>query len=1000
MLPEKVNAFFADHELIGRVDVTGLAFAGPRDWSAEITLAGVQMSLLPERLLRNAERQRLTSARRVAGALAASLPTSDELTGTFADATTLRPIALTNVAGRLLCSEDKLVIRELAGDVAQSRVGISGTLNGYRFGAESNLLVRSVGPLRVGTDDGLVASLPPAVREAFHRFRPAGRGRLGLQLTRDGSDDPIRLTGRLDVIDASATFDRVPYRVHGIRGAVVLGHDAATGDGFVRLEQLTGHGPAGTPNETSRITLDGRISPLADGAGFDLNVSGRNVTGTPRLLDALPTNVRRIVADFAEPQQPYPTFAGDFDINILRPRGPDTGWSYDTDITLRNLRGRAEAFAYPIRNGTGRVKVRSGHVLIEDMTMLNAGGEVRVDGRVDWRRPDGRPGVETRLDVVASNVPVDEDLLAALPEGIRPEVAALGLRGRLAATGDVRVVGEGFAGTDLNLKLELSQGELFAGEGRYTLHNVRASIELVGGQLRILSATARRGAGQVEGGGLLDWSGPYPRMQLAVQGTQMQAEAALRTLLPPAGVEAFDMLRPEGPFDARFAFDGPAAQLAGRTEPPSLQSPNTPPLPPADFRLELTPQGMAATFKPVPYPLSDVRGKVLVTPSRIELHDLTARRDAATLSLSGVGATEQPAEEGQMAWSLQLALNDAPVDAALKAAVPEGARRLLESMSVAGRAGIRFDRLTLTPRPAPAVTDDLAAEPEPEYDVNFDAVVWADTLSLDAGVGLSDVKGWLKLTGAGTTLGLGSVSGEAAVESLSVGGREGRNLSFKLAADEAADSLVLEDIRGQVAGGEIGGRLVTGFSTPQEGEPANTYQLTLAIRDADAAAVAQADKQEVDGRISASLNLTGSWDDPRTRRGRGDVLVEGQKLYRVPLLLGLMQVANLSLPVREPFREVKAAYSVDGPRVNLESISLQAANMRLNGSGSIDLTARDVDLTFTTENTGLPNLPIIGEVIEGAKDELLRIRVRGKLDAPAVGTGSLESLGKSIEETP
>ena len=45
-------------------------------------------------------------------------------------------------------------------------------------------------------------------------------------------------------------------------------------------------------------------------------------------------------------------------------------------------------------------------------------------------------------------------------------------------------------------------------------------------------------------------------------------------------------------------------------------------------------------------------------------------------------------------------------------------------------------------------------------------------------------------------------------------------------------------------------------------------------------------KDGVKGRLTASLSLEGSWGDAAVRRGRGDVIVSGRDMYRIPLVLG------------------------------------------------------------------------------------------------------------------
>ncbi|HEY0008979.1 MAG TPA: AsmA-like C-terminal domain-containing protein, partial [Tepidisphaeraceae bacterium] len=154
----------------------------------------------------------------------------------------------------------------------------------------------------------------------------------------------------------------------------------------------------------------------------------------------------------------------------------------------------------------------------------------------------------------------------------------------------------------------------------------------------------------------------------------------------------------------------------------------------------------------------------------------------------------------------------------------------------------------------------------------------------------------------------------------------------------------------------------------------------------------------IDGRLTASLSLEGRWDDPRSRRGRGDVLVEGREMYRVPVLFGLMQMANLSLPGDAPFRQAGLQYSVQGNRVNLEAIDLRSTNTSMSGNGWIDFESKQVQMTLLMSNSAADAMPLFGDLIRGARQDLMQIRVRGSLQEPKVGASTFNTLTTTVDE--
>jgi hypothetical protein len=128
-------------------------------------------------------------------------------------------------------------------------------------------------------------------------------------------------------------------------------------------------------------------------------------------------------------------------------------------------------------------------------------------------------------------------------------------------------------------------------------------------------------------------------------------------------------------------------------------------------------------------------------------------------------------------------------------------------------------------------------------------------------------------------------------------------------------------------------------------------------------------------------------------------MVSGKELKRIPLVLGLLQVTNLALPVSSPFNEATAVYSLDGGKVVFESIKLTASNMVMEGNGSLDFSTKKVDLAFTTDNpNGLVNLPFIKELWSGARNEMLRIRVRGTIQEPEVSAQSMGTFWTTVDD--
>jgi hypothetical protein len=157
-------------------------------------------------------------------------------------------------------------------------------------------------------------------------------------------------------------------------------------------------------------------------------------------------------------------------------------------------------------------------------------------------------------------------------------------------------------------------------------------------------------------------------------------------------------------------------------------------------------------------------------------------------------------------------------------------------------------------------------------------------------------------------------------------------------------------------------------------------------------------EKDIKGQVSASLSLEGSWGDPGSRRGRGDVAVSGKEMYRIPLVLGLLQITNLSLPISSPFNEAAARYTVEGEKVNFEQIELRASNMLMSGHGYLDFGKKKVDMTFMTDNPNAWKIPFLHELLQGARQEFLQIRVSGTVQEPKVKGNMMNTFSTTIDE--
>ena len=1007
MLPAEVRTVFDRYQVTGALDVPTFAAERRPDGSAgfrvEVALSDGAVALPPETWLGAAE----VEALRAAGKLV--------------------PVRLTGVSGRATFTEKDAEVTDLVGGVDGVRLAVDARADGYSLDAPAVLTVRSVdgGALVLPKNPPWVDVLPGPVREVYDRFSPTGRARVSITVAKpapgpDGVAPRPTVRGRVDILDGSFAFDQVPYPVRRATGSLVFGPDPGGAGDELLIRDLRGRGLAGGPNADATVGVEGRIYPLDRYAGFDVTVVGRGLRDEPALIESLPDNVRQAIGQFdADGAGEYPTFEADLRVRVSRPPGPDQLWSFATELALRDAAGKFAGFPYPLEGVSARLRL--GNRDAEVLRLVGRNGDARVEltGRVHWGDPQagsGEPGladllppgtdtprphgsVRPYLSVAATGVPIDGDLLAALPPDARAAIDRAGVGGTIAVTGTVTPGRAGAAGSpvDYDLSLALTGGTWRPDGGAFAVEDVAGTVGVTPSGLTLTGLTGTRDGATLRADGRIDLAAPGgPVLTVAAKFRQLLADRPLYDFLPVTARLAWDDVRPEGRTDGELNLTLPLAPATAGTA-----------AAPTDWSLALRPQGMTATPAALPLKLDDVRGTVIADATRVAFAGVTATHAGAPVTLDGTGTV---APDGTQTWDLRPTARGLAMTPAVRAALPPGLADLLASLDFAGPLSADFAKLVVTVPPTPDAAPDVDA----------DVTLSTAGASLDVGLAATDVTATVELAGSWRGGEVQRLDGTVVAPSLVVAGRPATDLHATLTKPPDRRVLKIDDLRAGVAGGDLAGRAelrlpdaVAPGASP-DAATAGRYAVAFVVRGADvktltgespapspkspASPDAAALDQAIDGKLTASLSLEGTYGDPASRRGRGDVLVEGESLYRIPFLLGVTQIANLSLPIDAPFQEATSRYAVDGQRVAFESIDLRARGMTMSGAGRLDFATGGVSLTFTTDNPDFPTLPVIGDLLRGARQELLKVHVRGTLQRPEVSVGSLETVTTTVDE--
>ncbi|MGC4031442.1 MAG: hypothetical protein QM754_06860 [Tepidisphaeraceae bacterium] len=170
------------------------------------------------------------------------------------------------------------------------------------------------------------------------------------------------------------------------------------------------------------------------------------------------------------------------------------------------------------------------------------------------------------------------------------------------------------------------------------------------------------------------------------------------------------------------------------------------------------------------------------------------------------------------------------------------------------------------------------------------------------------------------------------------------------------------------------------------------------IRGAKVADLTGEKENPIDGTLNASLAMEGRWDDSKTRRGRGDVLVQGREMAKVPLVFGLLQVANLTVPNNEPIRQAGMRYTVEGPIIRMDQIDLRGTKAMMAGDGVLNFDKQTIEFDLALADSAADAIPLFGDLIKSTRQDLLKLKIKGSLAGGKQGGQAFNIFNSTVDE--
>ena len=688
---------------------------------------------------------------------------------------------------------------------------------------------------------------------------------------------------------------------------------------------------------------------------------------------------------------------GTFTVNAVAPlrRSAESGkweWLATVDVDSARLTEAMhkalpkKAFVgkpYPLRNIKGQVHARHGRVWVDqDRPLRTRGqGDMRCNalyGEVLW----GPKGANTDIYIEADDVPIDEALIDTLNQAGRDAI------GRLNAQGVVKKLSLNIKDSpDQKLTYKMTAGlkdiSVTYKGFPYSVTGVSGDVMVTPGVITLTNVTGLHKDTPVSLSGKLYPGGKKLGVDLEIKADELTVDKELYQALPSDIKGIWDSLNPSGRADVVLALN---QNLSGPVRKP-------------EYHLEIRPKGMTVTYKDFPYEFGGVTGLVIAEPKAITLRKLTSDRN---YQLDGVIL-----DKGR---TLKLKINarGVPLDKKLLAAIPDEFKGAISTLKPGGTLDLGIRDLTIIRGKEKSPTTKTAAT-LPGVKGGSSVESWR----ADGSVGLHDttvdvVFGAKKLNG--------TVSGEVGSDSrgltinvnadlrkIMVGKREITDVKGRVTKKPGSPLVRVEDLQARVYGGRLAGReVMVRLSDPSKYAFSLFYQ-DVSLSDFINASVSSSQKRtDIKGRLEGKISMEAVAGDPKSHRAAGTVVITKGKLYKMPIMLGLMHVLYLSLPGDAAFTDGHLKYFVQGDKMVIEEIFLTGSALSIVGSGQISLSNEKLDLTFLTGPPGrMPRIAVIrnaSKMLNAILKELLVIRITGTMSKPIRKALPLRSLDAILKE--
>jgi hypothetical protein len=887
-----------------------------------------------------------------------------------------------------------LRVEGFAGGVPARELRIQGEL-----GTNDGMLDVTITVAGLEISSELVAALPGVPKGAMRGMELSGRAGATVHIHRAGANQPLQWSAD------DITFDR---------GRI---SHAKLPDPLTEIKFTA----AATPERLTIKRLDANcgsaaIALAAERTGWSSNAplaSAVNIVGL-HLDERLAPRMRESMARIWQRFRPNGTIDARLQLQF-------DGREWRPQLTA-NCRGISitdtEKFPYVVEQATGKVIYQPSQPgaadgLTLDLTGVAGGRPVRIEAELHHiasREPDGvttgsdlasegmpvadpritgyrgasvrrhgsRPHPTGWVKISGADIPLHDQLIAAIPPMGRPLVESLHAQGAVDFTFRSEWKELSQSRASVTLDIGLKNCSIRYDGFQLPLRGIRGLVAARDWQWEVkdVVAVGAHDSTVVQCGGSVVPRGTGWLADLNFNAQNLPLDETLKAALSPGVQQAWDELRPQGRVDALAHVEHHTHQAK----------------PTVTLLLRPRDRSVSLQLTRFPYRLEGIEGEAKYEPGRVSIRNVLARHDREVFSAASGEWNAAP--DGGWTFSLKRCNIDrvAP-HRELVGALPPRLQKVIERLQPGGTFDIFDSDLSFAKSPK---SDRISAA----WDVNLGC----HQATLRGGIPLQGTTGNIRLFGRDDAQ-QAYLAGELDLDSVvlkeiqltNVHGPIWVDKEFCHFGDQATAKLGQPSRR--ITADAYGGSLAGNIAVRHDHGP--SYQVEFALGGADLERFANelGGPDDMNGTVSGRLAISGAGSSLQSLNGAGELHVVDANIYKLPLLVSMLKVPNLRnrTPDTTAFNRCDMKFTVQGDRLYFEQLNLLGDTVSLYGKGESGFDRRLNLIFYTLLEPAMP-IPLWKTIAGQVSQQTLQLNVVGTWDDPDVQPETLPGFSQALEQ--